>query len=572
MTTEQIVIGVDIGSSSLKAVLLERRAETFVCLGLHVVRYPDGEPVTSETVDRALKEVADLFGGRTRRAALVTSDREIQVKFVEKPVMTRENLELVMQNEFKASLSSPADLETTGFVYTVAGEIRTDAGTTIQVLTATFPLAHLRQKVAQFTAAGLQLVGIFPFATAARECLVANHLDEIREEESPFLVALINFGATHNQVSVCDKQVLRLSRTFPFAGEELSQTLVKPYTVDGQEVALDRNMAEAYKATVGILSPEEVAGYGPQALEVQVSDLIRRGLDRMTQKLRLSLDYFKGQMKAQVARAYIFGGGANLRGLLDNLGNLLVVNEIKELSAFDKIPYTPEGPMAYDPPAEFRSLVALAMGAALCSFQRETDALDLLVPLHGEQAKRMRVLVEKVVAPACLAIAALLVPLFYWWLVYQPTIDQIAALTADHASMAKEYAEVSVYKAEYDKLVKQQQDLKIRSIFIQNITRRKLFWSQILFDLHTLVPEDVWLTELTSSAFAGDDAEAPPRGGDTLLLKGSSRTYASLSAFLKNLEGSPLVSGMSWRESKREDSGEILFTVTCSLVPGGKKP
>ena len=76
MTTQQIVIGIDIGSSSLKAVLLERRAETFVCLGLHVVRYPDGEPVTPETVDRALKEVADLYGGRTRRAALVTSDRE----------------------------------------------------------------------------------------------------------------------------------------------------------------------------------------------------------------------------------------------------------------------------------------------------------------------------------------------------------------------------------------------------------------------------------------------------------------------------------------------------------------
>ncbi|RCK80083.1 MAG: Type IV pilus biogenesis protein PilM [Candidatus Ozemobacter sibiricus] len=566
--TPKRIIGVDIGSTSLKAVLLERQGEKTVCLGLQVIRYGEGATATPPLVLAALTELANLWKARTTDAALVTSDREYQVKFVEKPAMSRENLDMVMHNEFKAGLSNPEDAAHLGFVYAVVGETRGEMSNLFQIMTVTFPLSHLQETANLFQQAGLRLIGAFPFAIAAREVLLANHYQEFAEEEPPYLVAMINFGATSNQVTVCDKQVLRLARTFPFAGEELSQTLIKDYKVEGQDVALDHNMAEAYKATVGLLTPEEAASYGPEALEVQVSELIRRGLDRMTQKLRLSLDYFKGQMKAQVARAYIFGGGANLRGLREHLSGWIMVPEVKELEPFLRIPYKPEGPVELDPPAECTALVALAMGAGLSGLQSGPDILNLTAPLLAEAARRQREFLEQVVLPGILLAIMAIVPVLYWFLVYRPALATLSSLQVEHQRLAAEFAKVATIKDENDKLTKQQQDVRIRTAFIRNITQRKIYWSKLLMLLHSLLPPEIWLMELSSRTFLDAAVGSPPRGGDIILIKGYSQTFPALSAFLKKLEGTPTISNLVLRESKRESNGQILFTITCGVVQG----
>jgi len=595
MTKDIAVIGVDIGAMSLKAALIEKKADEMRCLGIHVVKFPEGEPVTENHIQAVLKEVAAKFGKKTTLAALVSSEREVQLKFVDKPPMSRENLELVLMNELHASLSNPEESKEMGFAYSIVGVTKDTNTASVQILTAAFPLATIRNQVDNFKKAGLKLIGVFPFATAARDCFLANYQEEIRDLESPYLIALINFGANSNQVSVCDKQMLRLARSFPFAGEELTKSLAKTYKVESQEVVLDRNMAEVYKSTVGILNEAETSGYGTGAVEVQVSELIRRGLDRMTQKLRLSLDYFKGQMKTQVSRAYIFGGGANLRGLLDNLGGLLLVNEIHELSPFNKILFAPENPDEAEPPMEFKSLAALALGAGICALQPDETSLNLMAAIRADRTRKIKEFAVKFVLPVAMILSVLLVPGFYWWQVFQPVNKRLADLQTENVKLTSEFLTVSKYKNEFDQLVKKQQDLKIRSIFIQNITRRKLFWSQVLLDIQSVVPKEVWLTELTSSAFGSGDsgqgagggqgagagqgagggqpqAAASGPGGESLKISGRSQTFAALSAFLKNMESSPSFRGLVWKESKRESSGEIVFSVTCNVAQVAKKP
>lgn len=208
----------------------------------------------------------------------------------------------------------------------------------MHLLVASFPVPWLREKEEQIREAGLSLRGVYPYPVALRECFWINYGESFEEKVSPYLIALLNLGATSNQVAVCDLQTLRLARTFPFAGDELTQTLAKNYKSAGEEVALDRQAAERYQGDHRHPHARGTACCRGDAVEVQVSEGIRRGMERMMQKVRLSLDYFRGQMKSQVSQAFVFGGSANLRGLEGNLQENLTVSLIQPLFPFKSVP------------------------------------------------------------------------------------------------------------------------------------------------------------------------------------------------------------------------------------------
>ena len=590
------VIGIDIGASSLKAALIVRDTNGVTCKGFLVHPLSEAED-QSEEILVGLSNVAMKFKSVTTNVALVTSKREVMLKFVEKPQMPPEALRRVMENDFKASSSADA---ATANLYTVLGETSTEAGTTQHILTATFPVPFVHERLAMFKKAGLKLIGIFPFALAIRDIFWLNYEEEVEEHDSPYLIAFLNFGDTTNQVVVCDKNVLRLARAFPFAGRELTKTLAKEYEKDGQIISLDQSNAEVYKTTVGILNDQEEMGYDPGALEIQVSQMIRRGMDRMTQKLRLSLDYFKGQMKAQMAKAFIFGGGSNMRGLPEVLADKLAVADVHELSPFINMALAPAEAEDMDPPPEQRNMIVLAIGAGLSAMLPPAQTMNLLSAVHIDWAKEIKKLVQNLLLPGLAFLGILLVPALYWLQVYRPDTTALAALQAENARLQGEFTPVQKYKKIYDDLLKEERNLNIRSSFINSIMSKRVFWSKKLWDLAKLMPDEVWVTELTTAEFLSDgdsggggDAGgggggAPPGAGGgppgsskkstssslKLQMKGQSSSYAAFSQFLKDLEKSPSFTGVKWEESKRDQNSRverINFSVTFSIRPPRKK-
>lgn len=593
------VIGLDIGSTSIKAVLLELQSGAPICRGMYCFDIPREIGLTKPVLLEGLRNVAAAFGHETKSVALLTADREVQLKFMEKPPMTRQQLDQVMDLEMKPPPNIEGPTVELTHAYTVLGQSSLEERTSVHLLVASFPVSWLREKEEPFREAGLSLDGVYPYPVALRECFWANYGESFEEKVSPYLIALLNLGATSNQVSVCDLQTLRLARTFPFAGDELTQALAKTYKSGGQEVVLDRDTAEQYKVTIGILSPEEQRAYESDAVEVQVSEGIRRGMERMMQKVRLSLDYFKGQMKSQVSQAFIFGGSANLRGLETNLQENLTVSVIQPLFPFKSVPFLPKDGQTPDP--RLAPMIVPAVGAALCGMRGNASVLNLMEGLQAERRKRMQRMIANVVVPIVCGLAALLAPALYAWQVYMPHQARVARANEENLRMSNEFSQVASFKAQYDQLMRQKRDLTIRTTFIQSILHKRIFWSKIFSELGTIMPPEVWLSEIQTDDYAAtrsssfdqsmggsqpDMADsagvvrkpAAKKGTRSLKMKGRSFGFGPFSSFIKSLEASTAFQNVVWQRSERAQAGTdiVEFSISCDLRPpaagGRKKP
>lgn len=584
------VIGLDIGSTSIKAVLLELQSGVPICRGMYCFDIPRDIGLTKPVLLEGLRNVAAAFGSETKAVALLTADRDVQLKFMEKPPMTRQQLDQVMELEMKSPPSLDGPTVELAHTYTILGQSSLEERTSVHLLVASFPVSWLREKEEQIRETGLSLEGVYPYPVALRECFWINYGESFEDKVSPYLIALLNLGATSNHVAVCDLQTLRLARTFPFAGDELTQTLAKSYKSGGQEVVLDQQVAEQYKVTIGILTPEEQRAYESDAVEVQVSEGIRRGMERMMQKVRLSLDYFKGQMKSQVSQAFVFGGSANLRGLEVNLQENLTVSLIQPLFPFKSVPFLPKDGQTPDP--RLASMIVPAVGAALCGMRGNAAVLNLMEGLQAERRRRMQRMIATVVVPILCGLAALLAPALYAWQVYLPHRARVMRAAEENVRLTNEFSQVSSFKAKYDQMVGQKRDLTIRTTFIQSILRKRIFWSKVFADLGTCMPTEVWLTEILSDDFAavqgasldqgmgggpsgmsgdagGAQKPAARKGPRGLRMKGRSVGFGALSTFIKNLEASVSFQNVVWQKSERAGEGvEVVeFSLSCDLKP-----
>ena len=577
MSRERIqkVIGIDIGSYSIKAVALDVDGEGLRCLGVKVDKFEFAVEITDDLLIEKLKGIIDFFGNVTKNVVLIASDRELQLRFLTKPAMDRDTLDMVMRNEMKIGDSDgEIDKSATAKFYSVVGEQQNESNKEFHILSLTCPVAELYRREAMIKQAGGILVGMYPSSVALKECMMANYSDEIADQPHPYLIALLNFGADQNQITVCDGSVLKLARSFPLAGEDLTKALIGNYNMPDGVFEFDRNMAEEYKTAIGMLSPAEAMSYAAGAVEVKISQMIERNFERMTQKMRLSLDYFKGQMKVQVARAFIFGGGANMHGIKEKLQEAIMVENITEFLPLKSIHYAPAAG-AEDPAPEIMSALAYAVGAAICAFQPD-QSLNLINPIKKDYAKIVRKMVMAAIPVVFAFILALVLPAIYAWQFVYPEKIQLAQLQGEHASLSEEFNKVETFKKQHDQLLKTRTDWKIRSAFIKTVINRRMFWSDLLVKLEDILPDEIWITQMATGDMAVADtrgrgntqAPPPPRGSSKVAIKGRSYSHQAISQFVKSLESLKLFRNIAWegnikdRDAKLE---EIEFSLTFNV-------
>jgi len=574
MARDQVnkVIAIDVGTSSAKAVAMILHGDQPSCVGARVVRFQHGAEVGDDALIECFKEIIEAFSAVTRDVVLIAPDRDLQLRFFTKPAMDRKTLDMVMRTEMKISESEDAAEQSgTAKYYSVVGEQQNENNREYHILSLTCPVAELRRREGLVKKAGGRLVGMYPSSVALRECMMANYEDEIAGQPLPYLIALLNFGADQNQIVVCDGGVLKLARSFPMAGEDLTRSIIGNFNTSDGMVELDRNAAEEYKTAVGMLSPQEVLSYADGALEVKISQMIERSFERMTQKIRLSLDYFKGQMKVQVSRAFILGGGANMNGIIEKLRDAIMVENISEFSPLRKIKYAPVGP-SEDPPPEIMSTLPCAVGCALCAFGAD-QSLNLINAIKKDYGKIVRQAVVASIPFVFAFFAALVLPAIYAWQVIYPEKYRIASLNQEHARLSEDFSRVETFKKQYDQLVKTRSDWNIRSAFITRVINRRMFWSDLLIKLEEILPGEIWLTEMTSGdlAVAGkraDSGNVPEVAASTsssrVAIKGRSYSHQAVSKFVKDLESSKLFRNISW-EGNVKDSEKAYEEIQFSL-------
>jgi type IV pilus assembly protein PilM len=338
------LIGLDIGSSSVKAVELKRTKAGYELVSFGI------EPLAQDTVvDGAImdapsvaEKISSIFEGhkiKPKDVATAVSGHSVIVKRVPMPVMTEEELYDRVQAE--ASQHIPFDIA--------------DVNLSHQLLEATenqmdvLLVAVKKDKILNHTNV-LSLAGKNPVvvdidAFALQNCFEVNY-----EPDPAQVVALLNIGASVMNINIVRGLTPLFTRDVSVGGNQYTDALQKE---------LDLSFEDAERVKMG----GSVAG----VTEEQRSAILRSVSDILILEIQKTFDFFRATASGEnIRRICVSGGTARVPGLLDLLREEFAM-PVEELNPFRKVLVNP-GRHSDDTIREMGPRLAIAVGLALRSF------------------------------------------------------------------------------------------------------------------------------------------------------------------------------------------------------------
>ncbi len=294
------LVGLDIGSSSIKAVELQGKGNNIQLVSLGYESLPedsivDGQIMELNNVSNAVQNIFRSSQMKTERVAAGVSGNSVIVKNIVVPQMSEEELEESI--EWHAEEHIPFDISDVSLDYQITG----NAPDALQVLMA----ACKREKVSNIRQA-IQLAGKEPAvidvdAFALQNCYEVNYRPQPGE-----VVALLNIGASTMNINIMNGTRSVFTRDVSVGGSQYTSLLQK-------ELGLTFDQAEAVKR--GMQLPEGVEQTQIDSIMETVSEIL--GLE-----IQKTMDFYRATAddnEATVQKILISGGGSKLPGLRDYL-------------------------------------------------------------------------------------------------------------------------------------------------------------------------------------------------------------------------------------------------------------
>ena len=289
------IISIDLGGRTTKAVLLERRGETFALTRYALLDAPIyDKKISAEQLGDHLRAVAQALGNPTKYISVAVGLADAVVRQVELPQIPMDEMRHILKMNHKNYLQQ--DLPNHVFdCYIIPPRAQTAAPKAPETNRAGGAAAKFKVLVA---AAKQQLVDDFLQATSSAG-LVADSLTpsllgpintfeqalpEVYEKET---VALVDIGFKHTSVCVLDRGELSTNRVINIGGDQITSGLAEMKNI---------SYAEAEGIKMGM--PTEVQ----EELQMQVAPLSR--------EIRASMDFFEHQQDRPVTQVYVSGGSA----------------------------------------------------------------------------------------------------------------------------------------------------------------------------------------------------------------------------------------------------------------------
>jgi type IV pilus assembly protein PilM len=294
------LVGVDIGSSSVKAVELSGKPGNLqlVSLGfenLQADSIVDGQIMELNDVSNVISNIFREHQIKTDRIAAGVSGHSVIVKNIVVPQMTKEELEESI--EWHAEEHIPFDITDVSLDY----QIIDSSPDALHVLMA----ACKRDKIANVKQA-IQLAGKQPAvidvdAFALQNCYEVNYSPETGQ-----IVALLNIGASTMNINILNGTKSVFSRDVSVGGNQYTSLLQR-------ELGLSHEQAEAVKR--GMPLPEGTEERAIQPILETISDILALEVQK-------TMDFYRAIAEdggGTVQKIYLSGGGSKLPGLSDYL-------------------------------------------------------------------------------------------------------------------------------------------------------------------------------------------------------------------------------------------------------------
>ena len=338
------VAGLDIGSSSIKAVELDGKPGNLNLVSLGYENLPqetiiDGQIMELNAVSEAISGIFNDHQIKSERVVAGVSGHSVILKNIVVPAMTRE--ELAESIDWHAEEHIPYDLADVSLDFHVTEETEE----AIQVLIAACKrerIDNLRQAV---QLAGKQPIVVDVDTFALQNCYEVNY--EPNENET---VALLNIGASTMNVNLVRGTRSLFTRDLTIGGSQFTDVLQRSLGISYQQ-------AEALKRGVQVQ---------PDTEEKAIEPLVDNVMEMVALEIQKTFDFYRATSDdgdAQVTKILLCGGGSKLAGLPEELAERLEV-PVEILNPFQRIKVDAR---KFDPDYlnEIMPEMAVAVGLAL---------------------------------------------------------------------------------------------------------------------------------------------------------------------------------------------------------------
>ncbi len=300
------LIGIDIGSSSVKMVHLKEAKGGYQLAGLGLAMLPaeaivDNAIMDSGSIVEVVKGLVESQKLKTKNVATSISGHSVIIRKIQLPIMTEEEMEASIQ--WEAEQYIPFEISEVNIDFEILGPDANDASLMNVILVAA-KKDFVNDYVALFKECGLnpQVVDIDCFA-------VENVYDVNYGSNEEEIVALIDMGASSMNVNVLRGGMSVFTRDIQVGGNAYNEEIQK-------RLGLNNEDAEIVKLG------GEVADVTAEA----VTEVMEDATESLTQEVQRSIDFFSAtSADEKVQKVFITGGVSKVPSVRTSLENRLGV-------------------------------------------------------------------------------------------------------------------------------------------------------------------------------------------------------------------------------------------------------
>jgi type IV pilus assembly protein PilM len=314
------VIGLDIGSSSIKLVELVESKNTYKLQNLGIAPLPpeaivDGALMDSVTIIGAIRELIANTKAKTKDVITSVSGHSVIVKKITLPLMSDSELEESIQ--WEAERYIPFDINEVNIDFQIFGSSSENPEVMDVVLVAA-KKDIINDYVSVIIESGLNPVIIDVDSFAIENMLSVNY--EMEKDET---VAMANVGASITNINILKNNMTAFTRDIFKGGNQITEDIQRQLHVDYDE---------AERIKVG--SKVDVTSRSI------IQNLLKTASESLSVEIKNSLDFFQSTTTYEkISKLYLSGGGSKINDFNNILQQEMGI-PVEIVNPFTKIEYS----------------------------------------------------------------------------------------------------------------------------------------------------------------------------------------------------------------------------------------
>ncbi len=324
------MIGIDIGSKTIKMVEIVKEGESYKLRGSGIVGYQGATPEHAKD-EKELLALADIIRKLHREANI--SSKEAAVSLPEPSVYTRTikfppltDQEIASAVKWEAEQYIPIPVNEAIIQHSIIERKENVSPPEVAVLLVAAP-----RNIVEAYVRAVQMAGLTVAAVETELIALARALSPDGQT-----IMLVDFGARSTDIAIVKNGQLSFTRTIPTAGEAFTRAV-------SQSLGVELSQAEEYKRTYG-MSPSQLEGKIKGALD----PVFRMVVDEM----KKAIHFYQSEEKGEAPKSVILAGGTagmpeaisvltKLMGIEVVIGNPFIKIGVDPTVLKQLIPYAP---------------------------------------------------------------------------------------------------------------------------------------------------------------------------------------------------------------------------------------